>query len=116
LRDALDVLGDRRVAIARELTKVFEEIWRGTLSQAVAHFEQTPPRGEFTLVIAGAEDVVETWDEDEVRRALAREREAGATAKEAVQTVVALSGWSRRDVYRLWVELDNNDEVIGDAS
>jgi hypothetical protein len=61
------------------------------------------------LVIAGAEDVVETWDEDEVRRALAREREAGATAKEAVQTVVALSGWSRRDVYRLWVELDKSE-------
>src|SRR5438093_1597554 len=53
LEDALAVLGDRPLAVARELTKVHEEVFRGTLSEALAHFTQ--PRGEFTLVIAGSE-------------------------------------------------------------
>jgi 16S rRNA (cytidine1402-2'-O)-methyltransferase len=51
LADLLDVLGDRRIAICRELTKLHEEVFRGTVSQAMEHF--TEPKGEFTLVIAG---------------------------------------------------------------
>lgn len=53
LEDILAVLGDRRLAVCRELTKLHEEVFRGTVSQAREHFGQ--PRGEFTLVIAGAE-------------------------------------------------------------
>jgi len=55
LKDLLAVLGpDRPIAIGRELTKHFEEVFRGTAAEAVEHFEQHPPRGEFTLVIGGA--------------------------------------------------------------
>jgi 16S rRNA (cytidine1402-2'-O)-methyltransferase len=54
LKDVVAALGaDRPVAIGRELTKHFEEIFRGTASAALAHFEQHPPRGEFTFVIGG---------------------------------------------------------------
>ncbi len=53
LRDVLEVFGDRRVSVARELTKRFEEIFRGTMTEAIEKFRSTPPRGEFTLVIAG---------------------------------------------------------------
>jgi 16S rRNA (cytidine1402-2'-O)-methyltransferase len=54
LKDMVATLGaDRPIAIGRELTKHFEEIFRGTVSAALAHFEQRPPRGEFTLVIGG---------------------------------------------------------------
>jgi 16S rRNA (cytidine1402-2'-O)-methyltransferase len=53
LRDALAVLGDRPMAAARELTKKFEEIVRGTVSEVLARFIQEPPRGELTLVFAG---------------------------------------------------------------
>jgi 16S rRNA (cytidine1402-2'-O)-methyltransferase len=54
LKDMVVTLGaDRPIAIGRELTKHFEEIFRGTVSAALAHFEQRPPRGEFTLVIGG---------------------------------------------------------------
>ena len=54
LKDLVATLGaDRPIAIGRELTNHFEEIFRGTASAAVAHFEQRPPRGEFTLVIGG---------------------------------------------------------------
>jgi 16S rRNA (cytidine1402-2'-O)-methyltransferase len=55
LRDLLEIFGDRRICVARELTKTFEEIFRGSVSEAIAKFEFTPPRGEFTIVVAGKE-------------------------------------------------------------
>ena len=54
LRDLLQHIGDRRIALARELTKKFEEVFRGRLSEAAEHLAQTPPRGEYVLVIAGS--------------------------------------------------------------
>ncbi|MGE5251762.1 MAG: 16S rRNA (cytidine(1402)-2'-O)-methyltransferase, partial [Bacteroidota bacterium] len=53
LADLLEALGDRRVLVAREMTKMFEEYWRGTLSGAAAYFASQPARGEFTLVVEG---------------------------------------------------------------
>jgi 16S rRNA (cytidine1402-2'-O)-methyltransferase len=52
LQDVLEILGDRRICVARELTKNFEEIFRGVVSEAVDKFQVTSPRGEFTVVIA----------------------------------------------------------------
>jgi 16S rRNA (cytidine1402-2'-O)-methyltransferase len=57
LLDMLEVLGDRKAAVCRELTKIHEEVFRGTLSQAVEHFKS--PRGEFTLVIAGQPEITD---------------------------------------------------------
>jgi 16S rRNA (cytidine1402-2'-O)-methyltransferase len=56
LRDARAALGERRVAVACELTKLYEEHWRGTLSGAIAHFKGQAPRGEYVIVIAGCEE------------------------------------------------------------
>jgi len=56
LEDMLEVFGDRRVSISRELTKIFEETMRTTLSQAARHFTDNPPRGEFVLIVEGARD------------------------------------------------------------
>jgi 16S rRNA (cytidine1402-2'-O)-methyltransferase len=53
LGDILDILGDRGIAITRELTKVFEEILRLKVSKAIQHFTATPPRGEFVLILKG---------------------------------------------------------------
>jgi 16S rRNA (cytidine1402-2'-O)-methyltransferase len=53
LQDVLEVFGDRQVAIARELTKKFEEVFRGKVTEAIEKLQRTPPRGEFTIVIAG---------------------------------------------------------------
>lgn len=55
LGDMLEVLGPRPMAAARELTKLFEEVVRGTIAEVLEHFRATPPRGEFTLVVAGRE-------------------------------------------------------------
>jgi len=104
LTDLEEVLGDRPVAICRELTKRFEEIWRGTLSQARSRFQGEEPRGEFTLVIGGALRGEERWDAETVRRALEQRLRAGIPRSEAVREVAALSGWNRREVYQLSLE------------
>jgi 16S rRNA (cytidine1402-2'-O)-methyltransferase len=101
LADLKEVLGDRRIALARELTKLHEEVWRGRVSQALAHFQENPPRGEFTLVIEGAREERVTWDEGQVREALAEMLARGVDRKEAVKVVSELAGWPKRGVYKV---------------
>ena len=98
LADMQTVLGDeRKLAVCRELTKRFEEVWRGTVAQAIDYF--TAPRGEFTIVIGGAEPTV--WDEAQVRAALRDRLAQGMSRAQAARQVAALCGWSRRRVYNL---------------
>jgi 16S rRNA (cytidine1402-2'-O)-methyltransferase len=101
LADVVAVLGDRPLSIGRELTKFYEEIWRGSASEAISHFGQGLIRGEFTLVIAGHEETVQEWDEAAVRAALAHHLAQGLPRKEAAARVAAQSGWRKRDVYAL---------------
>ena len=108
LEDLQTVLGDRRVAVARELTKMYEEIFRGTLSQAQAHFEQHEPRGEFTLVVAGkGEEAAGPWSEDQLADALREGIASGMPQSQLAGEVAARSGWQRRDVYRKIMEIKN---------
>ena len=107
LNDALEVFGDRKVAVCRELTKVYEEVFRGRLSQAIEHFAQ--PRGEFTLVIEG-----KTKEEPEVsqqiERQLRRLYRQGASAKEAVAQLSEASGVLKKKLYRAWLKLTEGDK------
>ncbi len=103
LSDMLAAWGDRRIAVCRELTKAFEEVFRGTVSQALERFTQ--PRGEFTLVIEGASPTaIPRPPEDELREVLRRLKAQGIPAREAVADVARRSGLPRRQVYQLWVE------------
>ena len=104
LADLEAVLGpERRLAVARELTKLHEEIFRGTVGAARAHFLAEPARGEITLVIGGAADAP-TWDEARVRAALQEQKRLGTPPSEAARHVAEASGWPRRQVYRLAME------------
>jgi 16S rRNA (cytidine1402-2'-O)-methyltransferase len=101
LADVEAVLGaDRAAAVCRELTKLHEDIRRGTLAELRRHFAATEPLGEFTLVIAGAPPAVR-WEEKDVRSALRQRRRQGDSASQAARHVAALSGWRRGEVYRL---------------
>jgi 16S rRNA (cytidine1402-2'-O)-methyltransferase len=106
LKDALEVWGERRVAICRELTKIHEEIFRGTLSQAIVHF--THPRGEFTLVIEGKKPEEKEINEY-VRIELSKLHRRGATAKEAVAQLSKTSGISRKKLYQAWLSLNKGE-------
>lgn len=99
LTDMLSILGDRPIAIARELTKVHEEIWRGTVRGALDRFGGNP-LGEFVLVLAGA-SAPAAWDEARVRVAVQQELARGTAPSEAARAVAAQSGWSKRAVYDL---------------
>jgi 16S rRNA (cytidine1402-2'-O)-methyltransferase len=104
LADLLDVLGDRRVAVARELTKLHEEVFRSTLSDAIDHF--AAPRGEFTLVVEGAGERPGPGLSGEEVDALLRELKAsGKHANEAVREASELTGHPRRELYRRWLAL-----------
>lgn len=95
-----EVLGDRRCVVARELTKVHEEFWRGTLSAAARHYVEHPPKGEITLVVAGAEpnpDIPLAQVQSEVERLVAQ----GLGCREIAQQLAAQTGWPRRTLYQL---------------
>jgi 16S rRNA (cytidine1402-2'-O)-methyltransferase len=93
----------RRVAVARELTKLHEEVWRGSLAEAVERATAAEPRGEHVLVLAGAPEP-EAPGDDAIRAALDATRRAGATTRDAVSAVAAELGVPRRRVYDLAVE------------
>lgn len=128
LADILAELGDRSIVVARELTKLHEEWLRLPVSAAQAHFAAQPPRGEFTLVIAGAPSAVQAstplTDEQAVVERLQELREAGERGSAAARTVAAEVGWPRSTVYQLWLHLadaeqpddeDDEDEADGDG-
>lgn len=92
--------GERRVVLARELTKLHEETWRGTLAEAVAHVGAVEPRGEYVVVLDGAPAPAAVTDA-EVRDALAAARAGGATTRDAVAEVVARLGVAKRRAYDL---------------
>jgi 16S rRNA (cytidine1402-2'-O)-methyltransferase len=103
LADAVDGLGgQRRCAVCRELTKLHEEVWRGTLSGALAEWRAREPRGEFTLVIEGAPEPG-PWDESQVRDALSTLKAEGINRSEAARRVAQQSGWPKSEVYALWL-------------
>jgi len=102
LKDILATLGDRRIAVGRELTKFHEGIFRGTVSEAVSHFDA--PRGEFTLVIEGSRQQTTASPTAGIGREMKDMRRRGKTAKEAIDTLTGRTGLSRKQLYRLWVE------------
>jgi len=104
LGDILLTLGNRRIAVCRELTKLHEEVFRGTVSGAIEHF--TVPRGEFTLVIEGRGADEKPRLTGEVARRLREMYRAGVTAKEAVAAVAGETGLSKKELYKTWLGQD----------
>lgn len=101
LNDIMLVLGDRRIAVCREMTKVYEEIFRGTVSEALVYFER--PKGEFTLVLEGWTAVMNDGDSD-LRARIQEMKEDGMKVKDAVNIIAQETDLKRRDIYRAWIE------------
>lgn len=90
----------RRVVLARELTKMHEEMWRGTLHDAHKHSKSEEPRGEYVIILEGAKPPAPPTD-DELNQALRDELNAGASKKDAASRVAAKFGAPKRKVYEL---------------
>jgi 16S rRNA (cytidine1402-2'-O)-methyltransferase len=100
LHDLATIAGrERRVAVARELTKHFEEIRRGTLEEVAAYYEAVPPRGEIVFVLDGATAAEPT--EDGLRATAAAMREQGFRPRDIVRMLMDEHGASRNLAYRL---------------
>ena len=106
LKDLLAALGDRDMAVCRELTKWHEEIFHGLISEAIDHFDE--PRGEFVLVVAGSNEILNPISNESLLDAVALElgklKKSGYHARDAVAQVAAEHKLSRKTVYQLWLK------------
>lgn len=107
LADLASVLGEHRpVVLARELTKLHEEFWRGTLGEAIIFCQDRPPKGEFTLVIGGSVEAVKViLTEREIKAELRRLLEEGMTRSQASRHLAQLTPFSRREIYQFALTL-----------
>lgn len=106
LRDLAASLGnDRQIVVARELTKLYEEFWRGTIEQAIAHYTQIEPKGEFTLVVAGAQLEMPTLSEEALKVELQQIMAQGVSRSQASRQLAQLTKVSRRQLYQLALAL-----------
>lgn len=97
--------GDRPVAVARELTKLYEEVVRSTLAEAGQHFERNEPRGEFVIVVDGRDEQRSTPTDDQLIQALQRSIDTGLSKRDAVVEVTKETGEPKRRVYELSTNL-----------
>jgi len=101
------ILGDRQIAVARELTKLHEEIYRGKLSEAIVHFGQNPPRGEITLVVAGSPNQIMRWSDERVMAVIMEALADGGIPAVVAKEIALESGWPRRELYNLITRVQN---------
>src|SRR3972149_11459481 len=101
LADLQEMLGDRQMAAARELTKLHEEILRSSISIVRQHFVSHPPRVEFTLVAAGKKiDSSASWTEEQLQSAIRAGLLQGESASALAARLAGESGWERRKIYQ----------------
>ncbi|MGC9045510.1 MAG: 16S rRNA (cytidine(1402)-2'-O)-methyltransferase [Thermodesulfovibrio aggregans] len=104
LEDMLDVFGDRVCCVARELTKMFEEVLRGRLSEVIEKLENSKIAGEYVIVIEGAHETTQSFEEAliEVKDLMKK----GKGRKEAVRIVAELYGLSKKELYEKSLKMD----------
>ncbi len=99
----LIALGDpeRRVVLARELTKLHEETWRGTLRQAMQHISDNEPRGEYVIVLEGVSNIADEISDDQILTEIQLRKSGGLSNRDAVDEVSSVLGVARKRVYDL---------------
>jgi 16S rRNA (cytidine1402-2'-O)-methyltransferase len=100
--------GERQIVLARELTKLHEEFWRGTVANAIAHYTHTEPQGEYTIVLAGAIAVKPTLSDAAIREELIHLLAQGMSRSQASRHLAEQTNLSRRHVYQLALAIDHN--------
>jgi 16S rRNA (cytidine1402-2'-O)-methyltransferase len=113
LRDTLADLGeilgsDRYAVIARELTKLYEEFWRGTIGEGIANYQEKEPQGEYTLLIAGTPSNQPQPTETELKNELLSMIKQGISRSQASREIAKNTGLSRRYLYQLALTIEIN--------
>lgn len=105
LQDLLGILGDRRIAIVRELTKVHEEILRGRAGEMIQVFQEREPRGEFVVIVEGKrEENISTLQDQEIVEKVKEMEDRGMFTRKAIEQVAMRYNISKNRVYDLVVE------------
>lgn len=100
LNDMLKYFGDRDMAIVRELTKIHETVLRLKLSEAIAHFEEKPPRGEFVLIIKGADPESEEYTLEDAVKIAKKLVDDGQATSAAAKQAAEITGIKKGDIYK----------------
>jgi 16S rRNA (cytidine1402-2'-O)-methyltransferase len=114
LAQLYETLGDRRIALCRELTKKFEQTIRMRMAEAAVYYEDKEPKGEYVLIIEGRsqslvdEEKADAWRQKDINEHMALYESEGLDRKEAMKKVAADRGMSKRDVYRQLLEKEEN--------
>ena len=113
LRDTLADLGeilgsDRYAVIARELTKLYEEFWRGTIGEGIANYQEKEPQGEYTLLVAGTSSNKPQLTETELKNELLSMLKQGISRSQASREIAKDTGLPRRYLYQLALTIEMN--------
>jgi 16S rRNA (cytidine1402-2'-O)-methyltransferase len=112
LQDLAECLGkDRGIALGREITKLHEEFWRGSIEQAIAYYTQHEPKGEFTLIVAGAELEMPVLSEEALKDELQKIMDEGVSRSQASRQLAQLTKLPRRQLYQLALSLPGSAVV-----
>ncbi|MBN3925785.1 16S rRNA (cytidine(1402)-2'-O)-methyltransferase [Nostoc sp. NMS4] len=111
LQDLAEVWGsDRQIVLGRELTKLYEEFWRGTIAEAIAHYTQREPQGEYTLVVAGISLSQPQLTEEELKAELKQLISQGISRSQASRQLAKFTSLPRRQLYQLALSIVFNPE------
>ncbi|WIF96157.1 16S rRNA (cytidine(1402)-2'-O)-methyltransferase [Caminicella sporogenes] len=108
LNDMMDILGDRQIVIARELTKKYEEVLRGSISEIIEHFKAKEPKGEFVVLIEGNDDTEssnDAWEKISIKEHIILYINKGMKKKEAIKKVAEDRKIPKREVYKYSVDI-----------
>ncbi|HLO84774.1 MAG TPA: 16S rRNA (cytidine(1402)-2'-O)-methyltransferase [Nostocaceae cyanobacterium] len=112
LQDLAAALGDnRQIVVSRELTKVYEEFWRGTIQEAIALYTQREPQGEYTLVVAGSPPNQTQLTDTELKAELLQMMKQGITRSQASRQLAQITSISRRHIYQLALSIEFNADI-----
>lgn len=105
LNDFLKVFGDREIVLARELTKKYEEYYRGLISESIKYFKDKGVKGEFVVIVDGNKNVIEKVFESSVEEHLIQVMESGKTKKEAITIVSKERDLPKKEVYQIAIDI-----------
>ena len=110
LKDMLAAFGDRRAALVRELTKIHETVFRTTLSEAAEYYEQTPPKGEFVLIIEGKQEAEEVCSLENAVELAKKLMEGGSSLSAAAKEAAESTGVKKSEIYKILLDSKKADD------